>query len=57
MDLVVYDPGKPNALYDVVVTNPVSQEVLATHCVNTRATRVQEQVKQRRYKDAATAAG
>ncbi len=41
----------------MVVTNPVSQEVLATNCFNTRATRVQEQVKERRYKDAATAAG
>jgi hypothetical protein len=57
MDLVVSDPGKPNSLYDVVVTNPVSQEVLATNCVNTRATRVQEQVKERRYRDAATRAG
>jgi hypothetical protein len=57
MDLVVYDPGKPNALYDVVVTNPVSQKVLATNCVNTRATRVQEQIKDRRYKNAAAAAG
>ena len=57
MDLVVYDPGQPNALYDVVVTNPVSQEVLVTNCVNTRATQVQEQVKERCYKSAAAAAG
>ena len=58
MDLVVYDPGKPNALYDVVVTNHISLEVLATNCVNTRATRVQEeQVKERRYRDAVAAAG
>ena len=57
MDLVVYDPGRPNALYDVVVTNPVSQEVLTSNCVNTRATRVQEQVKERRYRDAASRAG
>ena len=57
MDLVVYDPGKPNALYDVVVTNPVSQEVLTSNCVNTSATRVQEQVKVRRYRDAAFRAG
>ena len=56
MDLVVYDPGKPNALYDVVVTNHISLEVLATNCVNTRATRVQEQVKECRYRDAAAAA-
>ena len=27
------------------------------NCVNTRATRVQEQVKERRYRDAATLAG
>jgi hypothetical protein len=57
MDLMVYDPGRSNFLYDKVVTNPVSQEVLATNCVNTRATRVQEQVKERRYRDAVAAAG
>ena len=57
MDLVVYNPGRSNFLYDVVVTNPVSQEILATNCVNTRAMRVQEQVKERRYRDAAAAAG
>ena len=57
MDLVVFDPGRPNALYDVVVTNPVSQEVLTSASVNTRATRVHEQIKERRYKDAAAAAG
>ncbi len=28
MDLVVYDPGRPNLLYDVVVTNPVTAEVM-----------------------------
>ena len=57
MDLVVFDPGRPNSLYDVVVTNPVSQEVLSSNSVNSRATRVQEQIKERRYKDAATQAG
>ncbi len=57
MDLVVFNPGRPNALYDVVVTNPVSQEVLTSASVNTRATRVHEQIKERRYKDAAAAAG
>ena len=58
MDLVVFDPGRPNSLYDVVITNPVSQEVLTTNCcVNTRAMRVQEQVKERRYRDTATLAG
>ena len=58
MDLVVFDPGRPtNSLYDVVVTNPVSQEVLTTNSVDSRATRVQERIKERRYKDAASAAG
>jgi hypothetical protein len=57
MDLVVFDPGRPNSLYDVVVTNPVSQEVLSSNSVNSRATEVQEQIKERRYKDAAFAAG
>ena len=28
MDLVVFDPGHPNRLYDVVVTNPVTAAVL-----------------------------
>ena len=40
-----------------MVTNPVSQEVLATNCVNTRAMRVHEQIKERRFRDAAAAAG
>ena len=57
MALVVCGPGRPNSLYDAVVINPVSQEVLSTNSVNSRATRVQEQIKERRYKDAATAAG
>ena len=55
MDLVVFDPERPNSLYDVVVTNPVSQEVLSSNSVNSRAMRVQEQIEERRYKDAATA--
>jgi hypothetical protein len=41
----------------VVVTNPVSQEVLSSNNVNSRATEVQERIKERRYKDAAFAAG
>ena len=58
MDFVVFDPVRPNSLYDVVVvTYPVSQDILAINCVNTRATRVQEQIKERRYRDAATLAG
>ena len=56
MDLVVFDPGRPNSLYDAVVINPVSQEVLSTNSVNSRATRVQEQIKERRFRDAATLA-
>jgi hypothetical protein len=54
MDLVVFDPGRPHSLYDAVVTHPVSQEVLTTNCVNTRAT---QQIKERRYRDAASLAG
>ena len=57
MDLVVFDPGRSNSLYDVVVTNPVSHEVLSTNSVNSTATRVQERIKERRYKAAASAAG
>ena len=42
------------------MTNPVSQEVLTSASVDTRATRatrVHEQIKERRYCDAAAAAG
>jgi hypothetical protein len=42
MDLVVFDRGRLNSLYDPEVTNPVSQKVLSTIRVNTRAIRVQE---------------
>jgi hypothetical protein len=58
MDLVVYDPGKPNQLFDVVVTNnPVSQDVLKSNRVQLQATTRMQQVKERRYREAATAAG
>jgi len=57
MDLVVFDPGRPNLLYDVVVTNPVTAEVVRSNAVNVQATARQQQTKERRYRDAATAAG
>jgi len=57
MDLVVYDPGKPNQLFDVVVTNPVTQDVLGSNKVNLQATTVMQQIKERRYRAVATAAG
>ena len=57
MDLVVYDPGKPNQLFDVVVTNPVTQDVLGSNRVNQHATTKMQQIKERRYREVATAAG
>ena len=57
MDLVVYDPGHPNRLYDVVVTNPVTAAVLRSNKTNLRAARIQQQTKEKRYRVAATEAG
>ncbi len=37
MDLVVYDPGRANRLYDVVVTNPVTAAVQRSNTTNLRA--------------------
>jgi len=57
MDLVVYDPGRPNLLYDVVVTNPVTAAVLRSNATNRRAAWTQQRTKERRYRAAATEAG
>ena len=57
MDLVVYDPGHPNRLYDVVVTNPVTAAVLRSNKTNLRATWTQQRTKEKRYRVAATEAG
>ena len=57
MDLVVYDPGRPNQLYDVVVTNPVTTAVLRSNTSNLRAAWTQQRTKEKRYRVAATEAG
>jgi hypothetical protein len=58
MDLVVHDPGKPNHLYDLVITNnPKTQEVLQSSKVNLQATAVMQRIKERQYKELATEAG
>jgi hypothetical protein len=58
MDLVVHNPGKLNNLYDLVITNPVTQEVLQSSKVNLKATAVMQRInKERRYKELATEAG
>ena len=57
MDLVVYDPGRPNQLYDVVVTNPVTAAVLRFNTSNLRAAWTQQRTKEKRYRVAATEAG
>jgi hypothetical protein len=46
MDLVVHDPGKQNHLYDLVITNPVTQEVLQSNKVNLQATSVMQRIKE-----------
>ena len=57
MDLVVYDPGRPNQLYDVVVTNPVTAAVLRSNSTNHRVAWTQQRTKEKRYRVAATEAG
>jgi hypothetical protein len=57
MDLVVYDPGKQNRLYDIVITNPVTQEVLESNKVNLQSTTIMQRIKERRYRELATEAG
>jgi hypothetical protein len=57
MDLVVYDPGKQNRLYDIVITNPVTQEVLESNKVNLQSTNIMQRIKERRYRELATEAG
>ena len=53
MDLVIYDPGRPNLLYDVVVTNPVTAEVMRSNTTNRRAAWMQQRTEERRYRRAA----
>ena len=57
LDLVIYDPGKPTHLYDMVVSNPVSQAVLDSNKVNVRQTEVMQLRKEGTYREKATAAG
>jgi hypothetical protein len=57
MNLVVYDPGRPNQLYDVVVTKPVTAAVLRSKTNNLRAAWTQQRTKEKRYREAATEAG
>jgi hypothetical protein len=57
MDLVVFDLGHPNGLYDVVVTNPVTAAVSRSGPTNLRAAWTQQRTKEKRYRVAATEAG
>ena len=57
MDLVAFIPGRPNALYDVVVTNPVTALVESNGSVNLTQTETHEQIKLRRYAENALDAG
>jgi hypothetical protein len=56
MDLIVYDPGRPNLLYDVAVTNPITAEVMRSNTTNRRAAWTQQRTKERWYRAAATEA-
>ena len=47
MDLVAFIPGRPNALYDVVATNPVTAEVEVTETVNLQTRADQEEALRR----------
>ena len=59
MDLVVHDPGRPNCLYDVVVTNAVTRAVEdgKSSRVNQSQTVAKERAKERKYSVAAAASG
>ena len=54
MDLVVHDLGKQ---YDLVITNPVMQEVLQSNKVNLQAITIMQRIEERRYRELATEAG
>ena len=47
MDLVVFDPGHPNSLYDAVVTHPVSAEVTRSNKVNLQATQKMQRTNEK----------
>ena len=49
MDLVVFDPGRQNLLYDMVVSNPVTAAVMEGSRVNLAQTEVKEKSKERQY--------
>jgi hypothetical protein len=57
IDLVVYDPGRPNQLYDVVVTNQITAAVLRSNSSNLRAAWSQQRTKVKRDRVVATKAG
>ena len=59
MDLVVHDPGRPNCLYDVVVSNAVTRAIEdgATQRINLTQTKERERAKERKYSAAAAASG
>jgi hypothetical protein len=57
MELVVLDLGKATDLWDVVITNPVSAEVLRSNKVQLHASRQHQLIKDRRYREKATEAG
>ena len=59
MDLVVHDPGRPNCLYDVVVSNAVTRAIEdgTTQIVNVSQTKERERAKERKYSAAAAASG
>ena len=59
MDLVVHDPGRPNCLYDVVVSNAVTRAIEdgKSNRANRDQTSAKERAKERKYSAAAAASG
>ena len=59
MNLVVHDPGRPDCLYDVVVSNAVTRAIEdgTTNRTNVSQTKEKERAKERKYLAAAAASG
>ena len=59
MDLVVHDPGRPDRLYDIVITNAVTRAIEdgTSTRANLSQTQERERAKERKYSAAAAASG
>ena len=59
MDLVVHDPGRPDRLYDIVITNAVTRAIEdgTSTRANLSQTQERERANERKYSAAAAASG